>query len=200
MSVSQDLTQIPAQRGAALRLRAGETLRIIAIQAQQVSDLALFDASDTRDSFSPGRTIDYNESLEVTVGTVLYSHRSVPLAEVAEDTVGVHDMLLSPCSGIMFEQRGEPAHRSCHENLYTNLAQFGLGPDDVLATLNVFMDVRVDADRKISIYPPPSKAGDRFSIRALRNLIVGITACASELTNAGSCKPILYEVQRQPRA
>lgn len=194
MSVSQDLTEIPAQHGAALRLRAGDTLRIIAVQAQQVCDLALFDAFDLRDRFSPGRTVDYNGSLDVTVGSVLYSHRSLPLAEVVEDTVRVHDMLLAPCSGIMFERRGEPAHRSCHENLHTNLAQFGLTPDDVIATVNVFMDVRIGADRKISIHPPASKRGDRFAVRALRDLIVGITACASELTNAGSCKPIAYEV------
>jgi uncharacterized protein YcgI (DUF1989 family) len=197
MSVSQDLIHIPAQHGSALRLRAGDTLCIVAVESQQVSDLALFDASDIRDSFSPGRTIDYNESLDVTVGSVLYSHRSARLAEVVEDTVSVHDMLLTPCSSAMFERRGEPKHRSCHENLYTSLAQFGIGPDDVVATLNVFMDVRVGVDRKISIYPPPSKPGDRFAIRALRDLVVGITACSSEVTNAGSCKPVSYEVRHQ---
>jgi uncharacterized protein YcgI (DUF1989 family) len=185
---------IPAQHGAAMPLRRGDTLRIIALETQQVSDLALFDASDVRDSFSPGRTIDYSESLDITVGSVLYSHRSVPLAEVVEDSVGVHDMLLTPCSRIMFERRGEPAHRSCHENLYTTLAQFGITSDDVVATLNVFMDVRVGPNRKIAIYPPPSKPGDRFAIRALRDLIVGITACASELTNGGSCKPVACEL------
>jgi uncharacterized protein YcgI (DUF1989 family) len=194
MSVSQDLIRIPAQHGAALRLTAGHVLRIVAIEAQQVSDLALFDASDLRDSFSPGRTIDYNESLDVPLGGVLYSQRSVPLAEIVEDSVGVHDMLLTPCSRTMFERRSEAAHRSCHENLYTSLAPFGIGPDDVVATLNVFMDVRVGPDRKISIYPPPSEPGDRFAIRALRDLVVGITACSSELTNAGSCKPVAYEV------
>lgn len=194
MPVSQALIRIPAQHGAAVQLQRGHTLRIVALEAQQVADLAVFDARDLRDSFSPGRTIDYSESLDVTTGSVLYSHRSSALAEVVEDTVGVHDMLLTPCSRTMFDRRGEPGHRSCHENLYMNLAAFGLGADDVVATLNVFMDVRAGADRKISIYPPPSKPGDRFAIRALRDLIVGITACSSEVTNAGSCKPVAYEV------
>ena len=197
MPVSQGLIRIPAQCGAAVRLGAGDILRIIAIEAQQVSDLAIFDAEDARDGFSSGRTLDYNESLDVTVGSILYSHRSLPLAEVVEDTVGVHDLLLSPCSRIMFERRGEFAHPSCHENLYTNLARFGLTPDDVVSTVNVFMDVRVGTDRKIPIHPPPAKPGDRFAIRALRKLIVGITACSSELTNAGSCKPVSYEVEHR---
>lgn len=198
MSVSQGLIRVPAQHGTALRLSAGDILCIVAIEAHQVSDLALFDASDPRDSFSPGRTIDYNASLDLIVGSTLYSHRSVPLAEVVEDTVGVHDMLLTPCSRLMFERRSERAHPSCHENLASNLSAFGIGPDDVVATLNVFMDVRVGTDRKISIYPPPSKPGDRFAIRALQSLIIGITACSSEVTNAGSCKPVAYEVLSGP--
>lgn len=198
LSVQQTLSIIEAQRGAALRLRAGETLRIVAIEAEQVADLALYDARDPRDGFSPGRTIDYNESLDLRAGSLLYSHRSVPLAQVAEDTTGVHDMLLTPCSRVMFERRGQNAHASCHENLYTNLARFGITSDDVAGTVNVFMDVRVNSDRTVAIFPPASKPGDRFSVRALREILVGITACSSELTNAGRCKPISFEVLPSP--
>lgn len=198
LSVPQTLNIVDAQRGTALRLRAGETLRIVAIEAEQVADLALYDASDPRDGFSPGRTIDYNESLDLRVGSLLYSNRSVPLAQVVEDTTGVHDMLLTPCSRVMFERRGQNAHASCHENLYTNLARYGITSDDVGATINVFMDVRVNSDRTVAIFPPASKPGDRFSLRASREILVGITACSSELTNAGRCKPISFEVLPSP--
>lgn len=198
LSVPQTLSIIEAQRGAALRLRAGELLRIVAIEAEQVADLALYDARDPRDGFSPGRTIDYNESLDLRAGSVLYSHRSVSLAQVVEDTAGVHDMLLTPCSRVMFERRGQNAHASCHENLYTTLARFGITSDDVGGTLNVFMDVRVNSDRTVAIFPPASKPGDRFSVRALREILVGITACSSELTNAGRCKPVAFEVLPSP--
>jgi uncharacterized protein YcgI (DUF1989 family) len=198
LSVPQTLNIIEAQRGAALRLRAGETLRIVAIEAEQVADLALYDARDPRDGFSPGRTIDYNESLDLRAGSMLYSHRSAALAQVVEDTTGVHDMLLTPCSRVMFERRGQNAHASCHENLYTNLARFGITSDDVAATVNVFMDVRVNSDRTVAIFPPASKPGDRFSVRALREILIGVTACSSELTNAGRCKPISFEVLPSP--
>lgn len=194
MSVSQALIHIQPQHGTAVRLSRGNTLRIVAVQAQQVADLAFFDAENLRDGFSPGRTIDYGESLDLQLGSILYSHSSVPLAEVVEDTVGVHDILLAPCSRVMFERRGEIGHRSCHENLRTNLAQFRVTEDDAIATVNVFMDVRVGADRTISIHPPPSRPGDRFAMRALRDLAVGITACSSEVTNAGTCKPVAFEI------
>lgn len=194
LSLSPQLMQLEAQTGAAVRLRAGDVLRVVALHTHQVADLTFFDARDTRDGFSSGRTIDYNERIDLHVGDTLYSHRSVPLARVVEDTVGVHDMLLAPCSRIMFERRGELAHPSCHENLYTNLARFGITSDDVASTLNVFMDVRVNADRTIALLPSPVKPGDRFAVIALIDCIAGITACSSELTNAGACHPIGFEL------
>ena len=123
-----------------------------------------------------------------------FQRLGVELAVVTRDDVGVHDMLLAPCSQAMFAKRGEFGHASCHANLTASLAPFGIAPHAIVATLNVFMDVRVDADGRVTIHPPPSRVGDRFELRAQRDLIVGITACASELTNAGQCKAIAYEV------
>ena len=193
MSVSSEIVELQAQTGTAFVLPAGSTLRIVAIEGQQVADVALFARYDHADSFSPGRTIDYNERLVPQLGDVLYSHRSTPLARIVGDSVGVHDLLLTPCSRAMFERRGEPNHRSCHENLATALAKFGLGEDDVTATLNVFMDVRVEENR-IRIYPPPSRPGDSFELRAETDLVVALAACSSELTNDGRCKPVGYHI------
>jgi len=194
MSLSSAQVRLAPQTGAALLLRKDQVLRIVDPQGSQVADLAFFDAADPRDGFSPGRTIDYNESIRVRCGDALYSNRSTALARVVEDTVGVHDLLLSPCSETMFERRGQRGHRSCHANLLQALAPFRVPDDAVTATLNVFMDVRIGAGGRVTIYPPPSRAGDRFALQALTDTIVGITACSSELTNGGWCKPIVYEV------
>ncbi|MBV9233688.1 MAG: urea carboxylase-associated family protein [Candidatus Eremiobacteraeota bacterium] len=194
MPVSSSLVRIEPQGGVALRLAARQRLCIVDPYGEQVADVALFDASDVRDAFSPGRTMDYNESLRLGVGDILYSHRSVALARVVEDTVGVHDLLLAPCSEAMFARRGELAHRSCHENLTEALKPFGIPSEMVAATVNVFMNVRVEADGHIAILPPRSRAGDVFAFEALCNLIVGITACSSERTNNGRCKPICFAV------
>jgi uncharacterized protein YcgI (DUF1989 family) len=187
------MIRLEAQTGEALTLDAGRTLRILAVEPEQVADIAFFARYDLADSFSPGRTIDYNERLVPVVGDVLFSHRSTPLARITMDTVGVHDMLLTPCSRAMFERRGERNHRSCHDNLAHALDKFGLGGDDVRATLNVFMDVRVEQNA-IRIYPPPSKAGDAFELTAITDLIVAVAACSSEITNTGRCKAVAYQV------
>ena len=193
MSVSPEVVRLEAQTGTALVLPAGSRIRIVDIEGEQVADIALFARYDRGDSFSPGRTMDYNERLVPQIGDVLYSNRSTPLARIAADTVGVHDLLLAPCSRAMFERRGETDHASCHQNLSQALAAFGLDEDDVLATLNAFMDVRVEGNA-IKIYPPPSRAGDYVELQAETDLVVAISACSSERTNNGRCKSIGYSV------
>jgi uncharacterized protein len=195
MPVSSPPTILAPQTGVAVRLRCGDVLAVIDSADGQVADLALFSAADITESFSTGRTIDYLERIKLRVGDSLYSQRSNELALITRDDVGVHDMLLAPCSQAMFARRGEFGHASCHANLTMSLAPFGIGADAIVASLNVFMDVRVDLNGRVTLHPPASRPGDRFELRALRDLIVGITACSSELTNAGQCKPISYEIQ-----
>ena len=195
VSVSSARVTLPPQTGASVTLQRGDILRIGTTEGRQVADLALFTLADPRDAFSPGRTMDYNERLVPQRGDVLFSHRSTEMAELVEDSVGVHDLLLSPCSETMFARRGEFGHRSCHENLSQAVMSFGLGHDDVRTTLNVFMDVRIEGNR-IVLYPPPNGVSDRFAIRAIVPLLVAISACSSEKTNDGVCKPVWYEVER----
>ncbi len=193
MSVSDAFIEIGAQSAHSFTLHRGDIVRIVDRCGKQVADLAIFDLQNFADGFSAGRTIDYNQSIRLGIGDVLYSNASVKMARIVEDTVGTHDMLLAPCSKAMFARRGELEHPSCHANLVAALAPFGIGNDLVRTTLNVFMDVRVDERGRILIVEPASHVGDVFAIEALRDLVVGIAACSSELTNAGLCKPVYYQ-------
>lgn len=192
VSVYNAHVEIGAQSAVALRLRSGDVLSIVDRSGEQVADLALYNAHDWRDGFSPGRTMDYNASLRLTCGDVLWSQRSTPLARVVRDTVGVHDILLAPCSAAMFARRGELDHPSCHENLANALALHGVPNDAVTATMNVFMNVMLGEDGRLGIGRPASQSGDAFALQAQCDLIVGVSACSSELTNNGRCKPIWY--------
>jgi uncharacterized protein YcgI (DUF1989 family) len=193
LSVSPAFVVIEPQTAVAVSLERGDVLHVGTTQGAQVADVALFARDDLRDSLSPGRTMDYNERLIPQIGDILFSHRSTPLATIVADSVGVHDLLLTPCSEAMFARRGELRHPSCHATISAALARYGLGPDDVIATFNAFMDVRVEGNR-IVLYPPPNAPDGVVSLRAEVPLIAGISACSSELTNGGRCKPVRYAV------
>ncbi len=184
------------QTGAGVIVRAGERLRIVDPRGEQVSDLISFAHDDPREWLSSGRTIDYANTIYLTTGHVLYSNRSRPMWTIVEDTVGRHDFLLTPCSpetfSIIYQTTGH--HPSCFENLATNLRQFGIKPDAIPTTFNVFMNVEVDPSGELRILPPRSRAGDYIVLRAEMDLIVGVTACSAELSNNGSFTPIDFEI------
>ncbi len=187
------------QTGIGLTLKKNQLLKIIDPQGEQVSDLTAFAFEDIAEWLSSGRTIDYANKIYLTTGNVLYSNRSRPMLSIVEDTVGRHDFLLTPCSPETFKiiYNNHEYHPSCFENLHTNLAQFGITPDMIPTTLNVFMNVVVQETGELRIDPPPSKAGDYIIFRAEMDLIVGVTACSAEMSNNYSFKPIDVEIYEQ---
>jgi hypothetical protein len=191
--------RIPAQTGIARTLRTGDILRITDPCGEQVSDVMAFAAKETAERFSSGRTIDYAGSIYVTTGNVLYSNRSRPMFTIVADTVGRHDLLLTPCSPETFELLYEGHagyHPSCLENLAMSLAPFGIAPDDIPTTFNAFMNVSIASSGEIDISAPLSRAGDHVDLRAEMDLIVGVTACSAEKSNNGTLKPIDIEIVR----
>ncbi len=185
------------QTGIGLEVRQGQVLRVIDPQGEQVSDLLAFNATDRREWLSSGRSLDYNDTIYLTTGHVLYSNRSSPMLTIVEDRVGRHDFLLTPCSPEMFRilYRHVGHHPSCFENLATSLAPYDIAPDALPTTFNIFMDVNVAADGALRIGPPRSRAGDFIDLRAEMDLIVGVTACSAEKSNNGTFKPIDVELR-----
>ncbi|MDT0691487.1 urea carboxylase-associated family protein [Salegentibacter sp. F188] len=187
---------IEKQTGAAFRIKKGQRLKVTDPEGQQVSDMVLFNAEDKREKISSGKTLDFEESILISSGNFLWSNRSRKMMEILEDTNGRNDFLLAPCSPETFQimYNNPDYHPSCFENLYTNLRQFDIEPDDVPTAFNIFMNVQFDKNGKLSVDPPLSKAGDFVLFEAKMDLIVALTACSAEDSNNGSFKPIHYEV------
>ena len=190
--------EIAPRSGTAFTLNAGQVLRVIDPRGVQVSDLLAFAAEDVREVISAGRTFDYEETIRLTKGNVLWSNRSNPMLEIIEDTVGMHDFLLTPCSEATFRHfyPTEPVHRGCFGNLAEALAPYGVQPDDIPVAFNIFMNVPVDGKTgKIEVLPPVSRAGDFIRLCARRDLTIGLTACSAGASNGGSFKPIHYAIE-----
>src|ERR1700722_1938706 len=138
--------EIAPRTGTAFELRKGQRLRVIDPQGEQVSDLLAFNAADTAEVISSGRTFDYASKIYLSVGDQLYSNRSNVMLRILEDTVGRHDFLLTPCSKDTFRiiYGDADPHRGCFGNLAEALAPYGIGPDQIPTAFNVFMNVVID--------------------------------------------------------
>ncbi len=188
--------KIEKQSGKAFTLKKGQKLKVIDPRGEQVSDLVLFNANDTREKLSSGKTLDFEETILITKGNYLWSNRSRKMMNILEDTNGRNDFLLAPCSKETFQimYNNPEYHPSCFENLYTSLAPYDIKPDDVPTAFNIFMNVQFAEDGKLSVDPPLSKAGDHVIFEAEMDLIVALTACSAEDSNNGTFKPIHYQI------
>jgi hypothetical protein len=196
VSIEPRTTEIPERSGTAFLVSRGQSLSVIDPRGVQVADLLAYNAEDLDEVISSGRTLDYAETIRLTTGHILYSNRSQPMLEIVEDTVGIHDFLLTPCSYDTFHHfyPNLPAHRGCFGNLAAALEPYGVTPDRIPTAFNCFMNVPVDASGRLSVLPPVSKAGDRIVFRAAMDLVIGLTACSAPASNGGSFKPIHYRV------
>lgn len=193
------IAEIAPRSGTAFRLEAGELLTVIDPKGEQVSDLVAFAAQDMREVLSNGRTFDYEESIRLTKGNRIWSNRSRPMLEIVADSVGQHDFLLTPCSEATFRHfyPTKPVHRGCMGNLVEALAPYGVEEHQIPTAFNLFMNVPVDGESgKVRVLPPVSKAGDSITLRALIDLVVGLTACSAYDSNGGSFKPIHYRIDQ----
>jgi uncharacterized protein len=181
-------------------MKRGDVLRVVDPQGEQVSDLFAFSADDLRCSLSSGRTIDYASKIYLTTGDVLWSNDSRPMFTILHDDVCRHDFLLTPCSQEMFEilHRHRGHHPSCFENLVHAFEPFGISPERISTTFNIFMRVDVSPDGLVAVKPPLSKPGDAIELRAEMDLICGLTACSAEGSNNGTFKPIDWQIFPAP--
>jgi len=190
-------TRIPPRSGVAFDLRAGQRLVVIDPEGMQVADLLAFSKDDVREVISNGRTFDYEETIRLTTGNRLWSNRSNILLTIEDDTVGCHDFLLTPCSVDTFRHfyPDKPVAPGCFGNLAAALAPYGVSEDMIPVAFNCFMNVPLNEAGKVSVLPPPSRAGDSIALRAERDLIIGLTACSAYASNGGSFKPIDYRIE-----
>jgi hypothetical protein len=188
---------ISPRSGTAFRLAKGQILKVIDPEGGQVSDMLAFMQADVREAISNGRTFDYEERIRLTTGNRLWSNRSTPMLEIIEDRAGTHDFLLTPCSEATFRHfyADKPVHRGCFGNLAEALAPFDVDADAIPVAFNIFMNVPVDSEGGLKVLPPTTRPGDFIRLRALADLVVGLTACSAYDSCGGSFKPIVYEIE-----
>ena len=189
--------EIAPRSGVAFTLDKGQSLTVIDPRGEQVADLLAFKRNDIGEAISSGRTLDYANRIYLTTGDPLYSNRSNVMLTITADDVGRHDFLLTPCSKDTFRiiYGDTDPHRGCFGNLAAALAPYGVTEDMIPTAFNCFMNVPVDgATGELKVEPPLSKPGDRITLRAEMNLIIGLTACSALQSNNGSFKPIHWSI------
>ena len=199
MSIPSPWQCVPARRGAAVRLAAGQTVQLVNTSGKQVVDTWAFNPADMLEFLSMEHSRVALQKLVPAVGDVLVSNQRRPmLCVVADTTPGRHDTLMAACDRHRYEQLGAVGyHDNCADNLRSAVAQLGLGTVVIPAPLNLFMNVPWQADGALAFVAPTSAAGEYVALRAEMNLIVAFSACPQDMTpvNAGRSADVHFQVQ-----
>jgi uncharacterized protein YcgI (DUF1989 family) len=181
-------------------LRAGQALRIIDVEGQQVPDLMLYDPRNLKNCSSMSNTLLMARSWKLTTGHVLYSKMGDEMVTIVDDTVGDHVCLGGFCNGSVNEMRyGIEGTHSCRMNLVASMSDYNLGPMDIEeGVFAPFMNMQYLPDGHCSIAPPTSKAGDHIDFRAEMEVIAAVSNCPSEHNPCNAWNPtplrvVVYE-------
>ncbi|MGH6898514.1 MAG: DUF1989 domain-containing protein [Geminicoccaceae bacterium] len=188
-SVHED-TIVPAGEPWSARIKKGDVLRLVDLEGQQAIDFLCYNASDPAERYNAANTIKLNQNIYLGKGCVLWSVRARKMMTIVQDSCGAHDTLYGCCSIEIDEVRfGKSNTQSCQSNFAAELTKHGLGEKDIVANVNFFMNVPVEADGAVAIAEGRSKPGDYVDLRAEMDLLVVISNCPERDNPAAGFKP-----------
>ena len=184
--------------GKAIELLAGQILRIEQVEGLQCVDFNCFNLHDYKEFMHCGRTRTVH-GFNPTKGSFMWSAppRERALLYILEDTVGRNDVLFPRCSAYLYESAyGFDAHTNCHDIQAEAQREYGLTPDDVHDSFNLFMCTQVTLQGRATITRQETKPGDHVELLALTDLLAIPNVCGADVmrTSNFALKPIRLSV------
>jgi uncharacterized protein YcgI (DUF1989 family) len=185
--------------GKALEVKQGQLLRIEQIEGGQCVDFNCFNLHDYREFMHTGRTRTVH-GLNPTTGHFLWSAppRERAMMFILEDTAHCNDVMFPRCSAYLYESAyGYATHTNCHDIQTEAQREYGLTPDDVHDSFNLFMCTEVK-DGLGHIKRQHSKPGDHVDFLALMDVLAVPNVCGSDImrTSNFSLKPVKLQIFR----
>ena len=177
------MIEIPARRGKATKLSAGQSVKVINTYGQQVVDTWAFNAADIGEFMSMEHTRIFIGRIIPKIGDPLVTNHRRPILTLVEDTSGgIHDTLVAACDRWRYELLGCPTyHDNCTDNLTEGLGELGLRPPETPSPLNLFMNIPVIDGNRVEVRPPVSTPGSWVALRAELDCIVAFSACPQDM-------------------
>ena len=186
--------RIDAATASVFTVSEGEYFQVLDVRGRQCGDVVLFD----RANLDAGSVVGMSDAatrsiMGHTVPTPglhakIFDQRYRPMVELVQDTVGIHDTFLTPCTSYYYDNVGYPGHTNCTDNFNAVLAPYGISKD-AYSAINLFTNVDVGEG---NVFLPDcswSRAGDYVLFRATRDLVVGTSACPSDIDPVNGWNP-----------
>jgi len=175
---------IPARRGKAAFVSAGQVVRVINTHGEQVVDTWAFNRKDIGELMSMEHSRAGMLRLIPKVGDALLTNHRRPILTVIEDTSGgVHDTVIAACDRYRYEGLGCTGyHDNCTDNLTAAMKELGLQVPETPSPFNLFMNIPWTAEGALSFDPPIfCTPGCFIRLRAEMDLVIAFSACPQDV-------------------
>jgi len=178
-----DLVTIPARRGTATRVSAGQRIRVVNTHGTQVVDAWAFNAHDLSEWMAMEASRAWFMRLAAAVGDTFVTNHRRPILTLVEDTSGcAHDTLMAPCDVHRYRVLGVQGHHdNCRDNLHAALAELDITIPATPPSLNLFMNIPWAVDGRLAWGEPVSEPGSYARFRAEMDLVVAFSACPQDI-------------------
>ena len=170
-----ELVRIPAGHGKAVRLNAGEMVKLINTHGTQVVDCWALNAYDLYEFMSMESTRATNARLNPLLGDTFVTNQRRSIITLVEDTTsGIHDTFMAACDRYRYKLLGvEGYHRNCQDNLIEGLQEIGVTlPFKIAGSWNIFMNIPVLEDRNsVDFLPTQCESGQFVVLQAEMDLL-----------------------------
>lgn len=189
--------------GKAIEMPAGTVLRVEQIVGNQCADLNVFNLHDYREFMHVGRTRTLH-GVNPTAGDFLWSAppRERALMYIQADTAGINDTLFPRCSANLYESLfGLHSHTNCADIQAEAQREYGLTPDDVHDSFNLFMATRVHEGMP-QVLDQSTVPGDHVELLALVDVLAVPNVCGNDImpTSNHWLSPLRIELRTATRA
>lgn len=185
-------TVLEPSTGKALELRRGQVLRIEQLGHRgQFADFNCFNLHDYKEHFSAGRTRHMHGPHPVP-GDYLWSAppRDRPMLAIVADTAGSSDTLYDRCSAFLYEYHfGAAHHTNCQDIQAEAQREYGLTPDDVHDSFNLFTRSGIDDNDHLWLAHADSTIGAYIELLALFDVLAVPNVCGADVFPTGTLEP-----------
>lgn len=179
-------------------VRRGCTLRLTDVQGAGNVSLLAYRVEQPLERLNLPDTLKAQHTAKLTAGHVLMSDMGRVLLSITGDTVGWHDPLggYSNAEAVRrkygeatYQTHGNKAHRNAHDGLLIELGKHGLGARDLVANMNFFSRLDVDAEGRLAWHPDNSAPGAHVDLRAEMDVLIVLSTAQHPLDPAPSYDP-----------
>ncbi len=175
---------VPGSHGRAVRVSAGDSVRVVNTHGTQVVDFWAVRADRPEIAMSMQHSRIRWRNLRPRPGDEMLDEERATLLTLLEDTSpGVHDTVIAACDPFRYAQlAAAPGHRSCCVNFAEALAELSISrTSPVPAPLNLFMNIPWDLEGNITFEPTVSAPGDSVLFRAEVDVVAIASACPMDI-------------------